>query len=162
MKRNRLYILTLLIVSLVFATGSTYAKQRISDEQREEWLDELREYRHKFFRKELNLNRDQETKFFQVYDRMDAELIKIGEETREMERKTLNNTQATDTEMETVARALFEQKKREAEVELKYFDQFKEILSKRQLLKLKEVERKFNATLLKHAREKRDQRSSRL
>jgi len=158
MKRNRLYILILWVASIALATGSAYAKQRISDEQREEWLGEMREYRHKFFRKELNLNRDQETKFFQAYDRMDAELIKIGEETREMEKKMINNTQASDTEMETVARALFEQKKREAEVELKYFDQFKEILSKRQLLKLKEVERKFNATLLKYAKEKRDQR----
>ena len=156
MKQNRLYILAVLLISFVFATDPTYARQRISDEQREEWLGELREYRHKFFRKELNLTRDQETKFFQAYDKMDAELIKIGEETREMERKMMNNLNASDNEIETVARALFEQKKREAEVELKYFEQFKEILTKRQLLKLKDAERKFNSSLLKHIKDKRD------
>lgn len=149
MKKNRLYTIVMLVVAFAFATGTTYARQSLSDEKRDEWLKELREYRHSFFKKELQLTRDQETRFFQAYDAMDDELMQIGDETRQMERRTLRNENATNTEMETVARALFEQKRREAEVELKYFDQFKEILSRRQLLMLKDVERRFNASLLK-------------
>ncbi len=151
MKPNRLITFFILIGAIVFAANPALAKRSISDNEREEGLKNMREFSHKYFRKHLQLSRDQETKFFQIYDQMSDELLRVGAETRALERKITNDPQATDIEMESAARSLFEQKKREADIELKYFDELKEVLTKRQLLKFKEVERDMKAELLKHA-----------
>jgi Spy/CpxP family protein refolding chaperone len=74
---------------------------------------------------------------------MEDKLNKLGAETRDLERKVTSDTDASAVECESTARALFEQKKNEGEIELQYFEKFKEILTPRQLVNLKNVERKF-------------------
>lgn len=145
------------IALCMILSSQTATAQRIkgnSDDRRKEWMVEMRNFKHEFFKKELGLTREQEVPFFKAYDEMDDELIRIGEETRQLERKINADSDASDTELESAARTLFEQKKREAEVELTYFEEFKNILTKRQLLRLKETERRFNRALLNHNREK--------
>lgn len=127
---------------------ATAQKRANDDDRRKEWMSEMRNFKHEFYKKDLNLTREQESAFFSAMDRMDDELIHIGEETRQLERKVNADRDASDTEMESAARTLFEQKKREADIELKYFEEYKTILNKRQLLKLKETERRFNRALL--------------
>ena len=144
---------TMLFFAMLFASpAATFAQQTKSkpnpEEQRDAQLKQMTEFKHAFLKKELNLTRAQETNFFRVYDQMDAELRKIGEESRLLERKTQRNAKATDTELESAARALFEQKEKEAEVELKYFEEFRKVLTKRQLFNLKDVERRMTRALL--------------
>ena len=129
-------------------------KGQDDDNRRKEWMTEMRNFKHEFFKKDLALTREQESAFFKAYDQMDDELIRVGEETRQLERKINADTNASEIEMESAARTLFEQKKKEAEIELKYFEEYKTILTKRQLLKLKETERRFNRALLSHAKGK--------
>lgn len=130
------------------------AQKKHSDDKRKEMLNDMRNYKHECFKKGLSLTREQETPFFNAYDQMDDEIMKIGEETRALERKISADANANDTEMETAARALFEQKKKEAEVELKYFEDFKKILTKRQLLKYKETERRMLKGLISKSKSK--------
>lgn len=111
-------------------------------------LEQLLQFKHDFLKIHLKITHSQETRFFRIYDQMDAELRKIGEETRTLERKTSRNAKATDTELESAARVLFEQKQKEAEVELKYYEEFKKVLTKSQLFRYKEVERKMIRALL--------------
>ena len=148
-----------LVLTIFVASPCVMAQrngQRVpSENQRQEYLENLRNYKHDFFKKDLNLTREQENSFFRAYDQMDEELLKIGDETRALERKISNDAGATDTEIESAARVLFEQKKKEGEVELKYFEEFKKILTKRQLLKLKDTERKFNRALLGNSRKRK-------
>lgn len=63
-----------------------------------------------------------------------------------------NNASATDTEIESAARAVFEQKAREGQVEISYFSKFKDVLSSRQLLSLKNADRKFTQQLMRSHR----------
>ncbi len=156
-RKNTLQMLAILVAALFMTAPVAMAKRakgNNNDGQRKEWMADLRNYKHEFYKKDLNLTRDQEAAFFKAYDQMDDELMRVGEETRTLERKINTNAEATDTELESAARTLFEQKKREAEIELKYFDEFKTILNKRQLLKLKETERRFNRALLRYSQNK--------
>lgn len=148
------FVAVALLIALSFAGIASFAqpKRQNDEEKRKEWMTEMRSFKHEFFKKELGLNREQENAFFKAYDQMDDELIKIGEETRSLERKITSDPEASETEMESAARTLFEQKKKEADVELKYFEEFKTILNKRQLLKLKETERRFNRALLNRSK----------
>lgn len=154
-RKKSLNILALILAAFFMAAPAAMAKKARGNEgPRKEWMADLRNYKHEFYKKDLNLTREQEAPFFKAYDQMDDELMRVGEETRTLERKISTNAEATDTELESAARTLFEQKKREAEIELKYFDEFKNVLTKRQLLKLKETERRFNRALLRYSQNK--------
>lgn len=150
-------ILTTFLVALFVATAILPVEAQRkdapkNDDKRREWMKEMREYKHKFLKQELKLTRDQEAPFFKAYDQMDDELIRIGEETRALERKALKNSDASDTELESAARTIYEQKKKEGEVELRYFEEFGKILTKKQLVRIKEVERRMNRALLKNSK----------
>lgn len=135
--------------------------QSLSEEDRDKWLTEVRNYRHDFLTKELSLTGEQQREFFPVYDELEDELTRINTETRALERRVEADNNASDTEIESAARAVYEQKAKEGEIEMKYYDKIKDILSPKQLLKLKNAERKFTQQLLKQHRRFDKKNSSR-
>jgi Spy/CpxP family protein refolding chaperone len=151
-------IIALLTIAATLASVNASA-QRLSDEDLQKALTEMRNFKHRVFVKELQLSKDQQQKFFDVYDAMDKELMVVGNEIRDLERKTLADANASDTECISTARTLFEQHKREGEIELKYFDKLADVLTPRQMLKFKSVERKISMQLANyHGRQKSQQR----
>lgn len=153
MNPSRKFALLILFVATIAGTVPAAAQRNANKGQHnKEWYLELRQLKHDFLKKELKLTRDQENAFFPLYDRMDDELFAVAEDTRSLERRIKAKTDATDVELEAAARATFEQKRKESDIELKYFEEFKKILSKRQLLNLKEAERRLNRKLVEHAR----------
>lgn len=156
MKRN-LRSINLIIALAIGLAGSVSvsAQQKLSDDEVQRGLSELRNYKHRILVQELKIDKDAQQAFFDVYDSMDDELLEVATETREMERKALADTKASDTELEAVSRSLFEQKKRESDIELKYYDRLREVLTPRQLVALKSAERKISMTLANyHGRQK--------
>ena len=87
-------------------------------------------------------------------DKVMAELRPYQREfiSRELERRTIDTPDASDTELEAAAQAVFDLKQKEGRIEAEYFEKFKEILTPRQLLKLKSAERKFAQYLMRHHR----------
>lgn len=140
MKRYKILIAALVLTACAPILAPA---QSISDEDRTAWTGEMRRYKHQWLTKELELTTEQSHEFFDKYDEMEAELERVYRETRTLETRTLRDDKATDTECEAAARAIFEQKKNEAEIELRYFDKFKQILTPKQLLKLRSAERSF-------------------
>ena len=78
----------------------------------------------------------------------------VNDQTMKMEHAIKKNKEATDLEYEKLAEAQFEQKAREAKIELKYLKEFKTILTPRQLIKLKKAERDFSRELMKKHQER--------
>ena len=144
---NRIYLIILFIATVA---SSALAQPRPTPENRERWKSELRNYKHDFMVRELDLSRDQQSKFFPLYDQMEDSIEQINTDTRELEKRIGDD--ASDIETEAAARALFEQKSREGQLELEYFDSFKTILTPRQLLKLKSAERQIMRRLMHHNR----------
>lgn len=144
---NRIYLIILFIATVA---SSAMAQPRPTPENRERWKSELRNYKHDFMARELDLSRGQQSKFFPLYDQMEDSIEQINADTRELEKRIGDD--ASDIETEAAARALFEQKSREGQLELEYFDSFKTILTPRQLLKLKNTERQFMRRLMHHNR----------
>ena len=108
-------------------------------------MAELRPYQREFISRELDLTKDQERRFFPIYEEMNDRIDSLNEETRELERRTIDTPDASDTELEAAAQAVFDLKQKEGRIEAEYFEKFKEILTPRQLLKLKSAERKVRA-----------------
>jgi len=132
------------------AVPEMLAQVPLSENDRARWLSEIREYKHESLAKDLELTREQQRDFFPLYDAMEDEVERINSETRALETRVNENNDATDLEIENASRTIFEQKRAEGQVEMTYFDKFKEILSPRQLLRLKNAERRFTQQLVKH------------
>lgn len=146
------YILAIAL-SLCSVAAALAQARSLSPEERDKWLSEMSAYKKEFIARQLDLSDKQQKAFFEVYNQMEAELNQIAADTRDLERKVSESDEASDIEIESVARAIFEQKSREGAVETAYFDKFKEILSPKQLLALKKAERKFTQQLVRrHSR----------
>lgn len=140
------FITFILILSLFAPLCQIEAKGNGKD--RKEWFKKMRDYKHQFIIKELNLSAEQQKNLFPIYDKMEDEIFKVTSETRQLEKK-VSSGKVTDLEYENAARAITELKQKECAIELKYFDQLKAILSSQQLFLLKKAERKFSHQLMK-------------
>lgn len=158
--------ISILFLIIAFFSHLSYidAQNRPSKADREKWFKEMREYKHNFLAKELDLTQEQQDEFFPLYDAMEDECHKINRDTRKMQRAIMDKDadQVTDVEYEKAAEALYELKGKEALVELNYLEKFKNVLTKRQLFMLKSAEDKFTRHLMKqhskHAKkEKKDE-----
>ena len=139
--RHIRHITAVLLAVMLTAGVAVAQKRQISPEQRHKVMEEVREFKHNTFVKKLDLTKEQQPEFFKLYDQMDDELMEVNRETRTLERKVTKDSEASDTEMLAAACAMYTQKKTEADIELKYFDKFAEVLTARQMLQLKSVER---------------------
>ena len=148
------YITLILILSLFAPLCQMEAK---GGKNRKEWFEKMREYKHQFLVKELGLTDEQQTKFFPLYDKMEDEIFKVTHETRQLDKK-VSSGKATDLEYENAARAIIELKNKECDIELKYFTQFKSVLSSKQLFLLKKAERKFANELMKRHHKCKDRK----
>lgn len=147
-----------LVLTLVFlAAVPLRAQQSRPDADRDRIFTELRAYKHKVLVESLDLTKEQQREFFPVYDEMDDKLIQINNETRDLERSVIANPDATDTEIEAAAAAVYSQKEREGEVEMEYYDKLKQILTPRQLLCLRSAEKNFTQKLVRYHRRLRDE-----
>lgn len=149
-------IITVFILCLSLAVCSTASAQNKGQKRpdRKEWFKQMRCYKHDFMAKELSLTKEQQEKFFPLYDEMEGQIHKIQRESMMLERK-INSSSASvsDLEYEKAAEAMAEVKGKEAAVEERYFAKFKGVLTAKQLFELKQAERKFTRELMKqHSR----------
>ncbi|MCM1035913.1 MAG: hypothetical protein NC406_01130 [Bacteroides sp.] len=119
---------------------------------RQRWLGEMRTLKHDFIARELELDQEQKDRFFELYDSMEDDIANLNTETREAETRVASDSEATDLMIQNTARTVFEQKRAEGQIEMTYFDQFSQILTPRQLLQLKNAERKFTQQLVNRRR----------
>lgn len=137
------------VAALLAVSAQAQDRKRPSEADMTRFRNEMRTYKHDFLARELNLTQEQQRDFFVVYDEMEDALERVGRQTRDLEMQVREKKQASDVEIEAAARAIFEQRSAEGEIEKKYFDRLKQTLSPLQLLKLKEAERKFTRQLMR-------------
>ncbi len=139
MIKKLLFILIALLLLPIAMTA-----QKPTDRERQMWMKEMQQYKNDYISRKLELSEEQKTKFLPIYNRMESEIRKISDQTMRMEREVRKKGDAaTDLECEKAAEAQFELKAKEAQIEIKYFKEFKTVLSPRQLLKLKKSREGF-------------------
>ncbi|MCM1297583.1 MAG: Spy/CpxP family protein refolding chaperone [Muribaculaceae bacterium] len=155
-------VLTLLAILLTSVTrlSARGTEQDENGYDRQQFFKEMRDYKHRFLAKELGLTKDQQSKFFPIYDEMEDATTKLNDETREMERRIAESTEnITDLEYEKATEAMFDLKINEGQIEKEYMNKFADILSKKQLFMLKSAEKKFNRELISHQMRLRSERN---
>ena len=137
------------LVALICLTSATASAQ---NRDRKQFRDDIREYKHNYFKQKLYLSREQANSFFDLYDKMDDAITALNDEARTLETRIYGAPDGTitDIEYEVATRTLIEVKEKEAAIEKEYYDKFNEILNKKQLFELRKVERDFTMQLLKY------------
>lgn len=141
-------ILTVALTLILVATASLAQKK--DSRNHEQWMNELRKAKVEYMTRELELTSDQEERFATVYNSMQSELDKLRREIRALHKSIEEKKDATDLEYEKAAETAFEFKSREGAIEQRYYQQFKQILTPRQLYKFQSAEKKWMKTLMKH------------
>lgn len=104
---------------------------------------EIHEFKLKFLAQEMELKEDQQKKFFELYNRMTDERAKVFRETRALEKKIADSSNVSDADYEEVSKAMTAAKEKDAEIEKRYDEKFRQFLSPKQIFKMKEAEEKF-------------------
>ena len=151
-------VLTIILLLSVVSFASAAAQSSVlSPDDRQRWLSEIRNYKHDFLARELDLSREQQNEFFPLYDEMEDRIEALNAQARDIEANVSDNPDAGDLEILGAAYSQFELKKLEGEIELEYYDKFKEILNPRQLLQLKSAEKLFTRQLVNRRNQMRQQ-----
>lgn len=157
MKHFSLFLI--IVCSLLSAPAVMAQRNGAQGADREQWFKEMREYKHAFLAKELNLSKDQQRRFFAIYDDMMSQTGKLASETRALTEKVQNaGDKATDADYDRAIEAMANQKVKEGEIERDYINKFKTVLTKKQLFQLKTAERKFARDIMKHHRRLRNEK----
>ncbi|RXE73805.1 hypothetical protein ED551_06760 [Muribaculaceae bacterium Isolate-013 (NCI)] len=144
--RFLIYITLLFAALLPQAAG---AQLKTAENLREKWFSEIRQVKRNYFVKELDLSREQQNKFFPLYEEMEDRTFRIDDEARQMGQRIAEAKDATDTEYEKAAEALYDADVQTSQIRREYMDKFKTILTSRQLFELKNVERKFSREMMR-------------
>lgn len=141
--------ITLLLLLMFSALTPLLAQNKDKAQMRKE----LEEYKMKYLAQEMELNKDQQKKFFEIYAQMSQERVKLFRETKALEKK-VNSGTATDAEYKEASRALTAAKEKEAEIERRYDEKFSQFLTQKQIFKMKKAEQEFTSKVKKMHKEK--------
>jgi Spy/CpxP family protein refolding chaperone len=149
-----------LALSLSVSFGAYADTTDNNSSDREQWMSEMRQYKRTYFIKELGLSKEQQDKFFPIYEALDEQLRQLDDEVRVMEKRVADASDATDLEYEKATEAMYEAKVKQADLEKASMQKFKEILSKKQLFELKGVERQFSRDIISRHQRLRSSKKS--
>lgn len=146
-----------IVVVLLTVSMAAMCQKQPQRHNREEWFKEMRQRKHDFIEKEIELTSAQRERFFTLYDQMTDRVIKTFDSVRAQEKALeKKGDAATDEEYMALARTMAEVKSREGAIETEYFEKFSQILSPRQLVRLEKAERKFNQFMMRqHAKSRK-------
>ncbi|MDE6402787.1 MAG: Spy/CpxP family protein refolding chaperone [Muribaculaceae bacterium] len=154
-KRFILSLMAVILMTQISFVASAHDND--NDANRDRWFKEMHAKKHEFLIKELELTPDQTEPFFAIYDKMDADIRAVGARTRALEKKAFDDANASEADVDAAIEAVYSQRYQEWSIENEAKAKFEKILTKKQLLKLKHAEFKFNRALMKQHNQNRRQ-----
>lgn len=149
---KQLFFIILFSVISIFQCQTAQANNNGKPQQTDnKWLNEVRNYKHSFLIKELDMTDEQSKEFIPIYTEMENKIYQANREARKLEQEiSATSLHVSDEEYERVATILSQVKTKEAEIEQEYFQRYSKILTKKQLFLLKRAENRFAIDMLNH------------
>lgn len=123
----------------------------------EKFRKEIREFKLKFLAQEMDLREDQQKQFFTLYTQMSDEKEALMRSVRQAVEKVEKMDNATESDYRSAAEAMTRAREQELAIDKKYEEKFSTFLTKKQIFKMNEAERKFRDKLneMRHNRHPR-------
>lgn len=138
----------LLLVAIVLSMPVAAQKKSKFDGNRAEWKKELQDFKYKYLAQETNLTEEQQTQFFELYSKMETEIDGAIKDAKATTKIVKSEGDHSEAEYQKAIDAILNLNIIKAQIEKRYYDQFKSFMSSQQLYKLKSAERKFNKKLM--------------
>ena len=136
-----LFTLILAVVTLAPACAQSKSKGDF-EQKRKEVID----FKVKYLIQETDLAADKQAEFERLYRQMEEEKHTMYSDL--FKRASAVNKSSADSEVLAVADMIAASKQKEGAIELKFYQQFKKLLTPRQLLTLKRSEDRFNRKVM--------------
>lgn len=151
MKHFQLLVLVFAVAAGVMPVAAQNKQHGQQRPDKKEWMAKMREAKHNFLAKELQLTDAQKKEFFVIYDKNEDARRRVEHESRQLERAIeQKGDAATDAELDAVINDQFSLEERLSKIDRETLPQMRKVLTRRQLARLKHAERKFNRTLMEH------------
>ncbi|MBD5226545.1 MAG: hypothetical protein HDR95_02085 [Bacteroides sp.] len=132
----------LLIIALCIASLSMFAQgpgKPPSPEKSREFM----EFKIKYLAQEMELKADQRERFTELYEKMWGEKRQLFSKAHQMEKKLRSGKDVTDEDYDRYQDLIDETRAKDLEIDKRYDAEFLKFISKKQLFKMKDAERKF-------------------
>ena len=124
-----------------------FVKLGLAQEKRRE---EIESFRVAYFTRQLNLTSEEAKKFWPVYNEMQAEIQKLQKERRNRHRDLRDNQDnISDAELEKSINEEMASRQKELDIEKKYHERFKQILSMKKLAIFYRAQEGFKRELIR-------------
>lgn len=142
-------LIVLLVSALFVGNMPAVAQKKAMRPDRKEWFAKMRGVKHDFMVRELQLTDAQKKDFFEVYDKCEDARHKLEHEVRQREKAIeQKGDAATDEELDALINDQFMMAERMSKIDKESLPQLRKVLTRRQLVRLKHAERKFNRKLM--------------
>lgn len=160
MKHLKILLLTLLLVPFSSLADKHYHGPGPQNPDKTEWFRKLKETKHNFLVKELDLTQAQQAEFFRLYDAKEQARFEAEHKVRSLEKEIKKKgAAATDEDYNRAITAQYQLNHELAKIESKYEAEFRKVLTIRQLYKLRSSEFSFQRKLMKqHNRPPKDKK----
>lgn len=149
MKHVRLFVLVLFTLIGVTAVSAQKHQPRGQRPDKKEWLAKMREAKHEFLAKELQISDVQKKDFFAIYDKTEDARWRVEQEVRQRQKAVeQKGDAATDAELDALIDNQFQMEERLSKIDQEALPKLRKVLTRRQLARLKHAERKFNRKLM--------------
>lgn len=146
-------LLKILLVAIVLlpmnVLADTNSKGKDKRATKTEWFQKMKECKHDYLAKKLDIADAQKAEFFKLYDAKESERYNAEKKVRTIEKSIRQKGDAaTEADYESAIDAQYKLNDEIARIESKYATSFRKVLTPRQLFRLRAVERDFQRTLM--------------
>lgn len=119
------------------------AAQHRDGKTRQQMFKEIQEFKIRFIAQEIELQDDQKQRFTELYTEMSDKRHECMRSAWRMERKLKKMENPTEADYQAATEAISKAKAEDAQIEKTYSEKFAQILTPKQMFKMKEAEEKF-------------------
>lgn len=146
---RRLLLALCIVSTLTLAAQQPQHRRGDKRPDRTEWMRKMKRLKHEFMTRELDLSAEQQKAFYALYDAKEDERFQAERAVRRSDRDLYKRIHdVSDSELDAAIEAQYELDLKLARIEQKYLPEFRKVLTRQQLFKLRHVEREFRKMLM--------------
>lgn len=144
----RLLPLLLLLIAFIAPQSVSARKKSCDNKNHSEMMRELQEFKIKYIIQEAEITKEQQTEFIKIYTEMNNAKMAVFKEYHAHHKALKDKSNPTDEEYNAVSEEMAGAKSAEGAIEKTYYLKFKQLLTPKQLYKMKEAEMGFNRKMM--------------
>lgn len=135
---KRVYLILMLILTVILPMSAKKDGHKGNNRHKE-----VLEFKMKYLAQEMELTKEQQPRFFDLYAKMSNEKHAAYKSVRHLEKEIKNNPKASEADYRNLSTATENARRKEMEIDRRYEQEFTKFLTPKQIYKMREGEKTF-------------------